>query len=146
MKKTLKLTSMALTIVIMLSVLTCYASAATTSLDMSSASFSKKWEKTTHFYVSLDGNPLIEVGSMIWGYDTFLINEDYCKTRGWANNKSTAKLKRVGYDTNFLSGQTANTTYFSEIEKTHKNNCSGVVYRITLSGDYNNHEITRTTV
>lgn len=143
MKKTLKPISMVLTIIMMLSLLTCYASAET-SRDMSATSFPKKWEKTTHFYISVSGYELTEIGTMVWGYNTFLFNEDYCNTVGWEHNKSTAKLKRVGYDNDFVSGGTAVTTATSRIEIRHKT--SSVIYRITLSGNYNNHEISTTTV
>lgn len=143
MKKTIKLISIITAILTMFTLFAFYSSAET-NLNMSATSFSKKWEYTTHFYISVSGNQLTEIGTMIWGYNTFAFNEDYCRTRGWEHNKSTAKLKRIGHDSDYISGTTAATTFLSSIEKIHKTD--NVSFRITLSGDYSNHEITKTTV
>lgn len=143
MNKIKKLVAVIVTIASMMTLFTLYASAET-NIDMTWTSFPKKWEKTTHFYIAVSGIELTEVGTMIWGYNTFMFNEDYCTTRGWEHNKSTARLKRVGYDNGFVSGNTAATTYFSNVEIRHKT--SNVIYRITLSGNYNNHEIKKTTI
>lgn len=144
MNKIVKLVSVIISIALMMTLFTFCASAAT-NLDKTSTSFSKKWEKTTHYYQidPTSGIQLAEIGSMIWGYNTFLFNEDYCRTRGWNHNKSTAKLKRVGYDSSFQSGNQAQTGYFSEIEVRHKKN--NVIFRITLSSSYNSNEISSTT-
>lgn len=140
MNKIKKLVSVIVSIASMMTLFTFYANAET-NLDKTSTSFSKKWEKTTHFY-QIDPNSgiqLAEIGSMVWGYNTFMFNEDYCRTRGWNNNRSTAKLKRVGYDNNFRSGTIAETSYFSNIEVRHKKD--NVIFRITLTKNYNSNEV-----
>lgn len=140
MKKMRKYISLLIVILTMITLL-AFPSSAATNFDKSSTSFSKKWEITTDYYLidKTSGIQLAEIGSMIWGYNTFAFNEDYCYTRGWNHNRSTAQLKRVGYDTTFQSADTAETTYFSRIEKIHKND--NVIFRMVLSKTYAQDEI-----
>lgn len=96
-----------------------------------SANFTSSWEIHTMY---LDGTTTI--GVMWWGYNTFLVKEDYSYTFGANNNSSQSYVFRNGYDTSYNYGTYRPATEWSRKEVTHKVN--DVYYGIYLSGTYPN--------
>ncbi len=90
--------------------------------------FSKKWEKSTFAYENG-----IYIGKLIWGYDTFLVNEDFAWTIS-STTMTTASIKRDGIDTGYVSAARADVEKYSKKEVKHK--CYLVYYKLTFPITY----------
>lgn len=124
MKKFTKLFAFVLTIAMCICMFATTANAAidnTGTISISAiaieAGFQNSWELSIDVYcVALD---LIEIGVIVFGYDTTLINEDYTWTKAYVGS-SEAGVFRDGYDTQYSWGPTKSADRFSKIEVTHK--------------------------
>lgn len=85
-----------------------------------------KWEKSESAYVGST-----YVGKMVYGYDTFLFNEDYANTLG-SGKRSMAALWRSGYDENPTKADIENSGVWSECSLRHK------VYYVYYYGNFYN--------
>ena len=102
-----------------------------------SSNFKKAWENTTTYKV---GNEV--VGYMVWGYDTYMINEDYVWTKA-TQCYSTPSIFREGHDTAWKVGSEKGKNKYSKYEITHKT--YNVKYKITFSSTYSNMKNSTTT-
>lgn len=76
-------------------------------------SFSKEWEVTKDLYVrDVSGR----IGQMKYGYDTDLLNEDYCSCY-FVDHNSRAAIYRSGHDTE--EGSMGNPAVWSKVEVHH---------------------------
>ena len=109
---------------------TPYEAATTKSTRVSSSSkFNDDWELTIKYKLS-DGT---FVGQMVFGYDTFLVNEDYTWTAA-EECYSIAQIKRNTVDTSFISGYEAGKKVYSTVEVRHVN--YDITYQIRFSATY----------
>lgn len=109
------------------------ASTTKTKTVSGSSEFLKAWEYTRIYYLNDH-----EVGRMVYGYNTFLINEDYTWTKG-KECDTKAKVQRIGLDNKYIAGSQAGIGSYSKIEVTHKE--STVKYALWLSASYG-HRLT----
>ncbi len=112
------------------SVMSTQVSAVTTgsSLVNGSDKFKNEWEKTKTYYQNG-----VEIGSMIFGFDTWAIDEDYV----WTIAKecySKARIKRNTVDEDWVIGPEKGKNKYSKIEVTHKN--FSIYYGIEFSATY----------
>lgn len=133
MKKSVKILSMILVVVLMTSIFVMPASAAgytNSTSETSSSSFTSEWEKTRTYKV---GSTVI--GYMIFGYDTDWVYEDYVWTKA-TECYSTAMVYRSGYDSNweYCTGTEQAKNTYSKIEVTHQTYY--VYYKMKLSASY----------
>lgn len=84
------------------------------------------WERTVDIYESDDCTSL--VATMIYGYDTVGINEDYT----WTQSLSYSNQAIVHNDKGTFKGTTKKGATYSKIEVTHKG--TDQYYKIVLSG------------
>lgn len=101
-----------------------------TKTKSGSSNFTKEWENLTTYKV---GNTV--VGHMVWGYNTYMINEDYVWTKA-TECYSTPSIYREGYDTAWKVGSEKGKNVYSKYEITHKT--YNVKYRIKFSSTYSN--------
>lgn len=104
------------------------ASTTKTKTMSGSNEFLKECEYTRIYYLNDH-----EVGRMVYGYDTFLINEDYTWTKG-KECDTKAKVQRIGLDSKYIAGSQAGIGSYSKIEVTHKKNA--IKYALWLSASY----------
>lgn len=140
MKKTIKIISTLLVVIVITSICVLPANAVNLTKHVVGANeFKKKWSKATTYS---DNGAVI--GVMDWQYDTFLINEDRVITKGYSNSSSNAGLLRIGTDTSYNMGGSAMSGYPSHIELKHTKN--EVYYLIQLSYSINVSDVTSVTV
>lgn len=137
MKRTLRILFVfcIMTVCIAMTPVAAQASTIKAKTVSTSSSFTSEWEKTTTYKVEN-----IEVGIMIWGYDTTLINEDYTWTKGY-EGATQAGVIRQNYDTAYNLASTAKVNKYSKIEVKHQTYT--VQYRIKFTATYT--DITSTT-
>lgn len=109
--------------------LDAYAAGYTNRVSVrSSKLFHSEWERTRTYRVGST-----TIASMVYGYDTDFIDEDYA----WTKSKecySTAMVKRDGYDTSYLYGSQKGKNIYSKVEVTHETYY--VSYGINLTATY----------
>ena len=142
MKKMVKMLSVVMVIVIMATIMVLPASAAGYSNNASvrsSSTFNSEWEKTRTYKVGSD-----TIGTMIYGYDTDWINEDYVWTKA-TECHSTAMVYRDGYDADwsYCAGPEKGRNTYSKIEVTHRTYY--VYYKMKFSASYSNVSYTTAT-
>ena len=96
----------------------------------SSSKFNNDWEEKIVYYSNGSA-----IGRMVYGYDTFMVKEDYTWTMAY-QCYSTAKVKRQYVDTSAHNGTQTGKNQYSTIEVVHQSYC--VTYGISFSVDYNN--------
>lgn len=105
---------------IMISPLSVNASTQLGTYMYSDSMFNSEWELTLDV-INVSNNGNLKVGELCFGFDKFMINEDY----SWAKSSYyTVKsgVWRHNYDNNYLRGPAKSDGSWSKVEVTHQTN------------------------
>lgn len=113
----------------------CYipTQAFTTLMRESTKDFKKAWENEVNYYIFTNKSTIV-VGTLVYGYNTKFINEDYC----WAKS-GECKYQAIlsNGKGNFTTSVKKAGKGWAKLEKQHKGNDT-VSYSIWLSTSYKN--------
>lgn len=93
-------------------------------------SFKTSWEVTTDYYTSINSQ-ITCIGTMVYGYNTDFIKEDYCWT---TSSKCKYQSMIENGNGNFSSSTKSAGSSWAKLEKQHSG--SSVKYAIWLSKTY----------
>lgn len=79
--------------------------------------FNKAWEKTVTYRLKSNNS---KIGTMTYGYNTFLTKEDYVWTKS-NEGYTLAEVKRISIDNEVKYGNKAGMNKYSKIEVKHQN-------------------------
>lgn len=132
MKNVKKVTAMLLSIVMLVCCLSMSASASEhmRTVNEGASRFESEWEHT-RIYIHVNTEDYI--GSLVYGYDTNLRNQDYAWSEG-NECKTRAGIRRVGVDDDIVYGSWANIDTYGTYVVNHSS--SYVIYSIEFENDY----------